>query len=57
MQSWSFYDPYAIDDSYLSGLYGNVNSNDNWGWDWTSLDKNYYKTASLNDYSNYWNNW
>lgn len=31
----SFYDPYDIDDDIIYGFYGNVNSNDNWGWNWT----------------------
>jgi len=54
---WSFADPYKIDDSYIDNLYGNVNSDSNWGWDWTSLDKGYYSTPSTSNYSNYWKSW
>ncbi len=40
--NWSFRNPFSIDNNYLKNIYGNVNSNDNYGWNWTNFDKNYY---------------
>jgi hypothetical protein len=54
---WSFLDPFSINDTEIKKMYGNVNSDDNVGWDWKSADPNYYATPKTNDFTSYWKSW
>ncbi len=38
-------------------MYGNVNSDDNFGWDWKSFDPKYYELPKFSDLSTYWKKW